>query len=90
MRLRRLAEARISVKRALTLDSELAEAHALMGEIAYQQEDFEPTVEHFGLALERGLDEPTLRLHYAEALQRLGRLEESQVQMQAYRQLHDG
>jgi tetratricopeptide (TPR) repeat protein len=89
-RLGRLDEARIALERVLTLDSELAEAHALMGEIAYHQEDFNKSVNHLGLAIDLGLDNPTLRLRYAEGLQKLGRNEESQIQMRAYQQLQDG
>lgn len=71
----RLEEARAAIQRSLTLDPKLIEAQALLGEIAYRQEDFRVSIEAFQAAMDLGLKDPTLRQHHAEALRRLHQLD---------------
>jgi tetratricopeptide (TPR) repeat protein len=87
VRLERLAEAEPVLLRALALDPDLAPAHALLGLVALGREDAAEAVDRFRQALDLGADSPNLRLNYATALRSLGRLEEGEQQMQAYRRL---
>jgi tetratricopeptide (TPR) repeat protein len=87
LQLGRSQEAELPLRRALTLDGELAEGYALLGMMLSSQERYEEAVEQFERALELGAESPGLRLGFAEALRGVGRQEDSEEQMEAYRRL---
>ncbi len=66
---------------------ELPEAYELQGVIAANENNNEEAVKHFERALELGADTATLHLNLAQALRKLGRNEESEEHMEAYRRL---
>jgi len=90
LQLGRAAEAEAPLRRALALDAELADAHALLGMMLSSQERYEEAVEAFEQALELGVDGASLRLGFAEALRGAGREAESEAQLEAYRRLTEG
>ncbi|MEE8279028.1 MAG: tetratricopeptide repeat protein [Thermoanaerobaculia bacterium] len=87
MHLGRPADAEKALARAVALDPRLGEAHLLLGGAASKLGQPLEAVGHFERALELGVDSPALRLGYAGALESLGRLEESEQQLEAYRRL---
>jgi len=90
LRLGRPQEAELPLRRALTLDNELAEGHALLGMMLSSQERYEEAVGQFERALKLGAESTGLRLGFAEALHGVGREQESEEQMAAYRRLTEG
>lgn len=76
-------QAQEALGRALALDDELPEAHALVAVLHADAERFEPSAAHFARALELGLDTVDLRRRYAAVLEALGRHEESAQQLSA-------
>ncbi|MFQ5793382.1 MAG: tetratricopeptide repeat protein, partial [Acidobacteriota bacterium] len=75
------------LRRALSLDPRLAPAYELLGVLAANNGWHEEAVEHFRRALSLGTDTPPVHLNLAEALRALGRIEESEEEMLAYRRL---
>jgi tetratricopeptide (TPR) repeat protein len=73
--------------RILALDPNLPEAYELQGVIAANQNKNEEAVKQFEHALELGADDATLHLNLALALRKLGRNDESEEHMEAYRRL---
>jgi tetratricopeptide (TPR) repeat protein len=80
-------EAEAPLRRAIDLDPHLSESHELLAASLAKRDRPAEAAEHFQRALELGADSPALRLGYAAALEGLGRLEESEEQMAAYRRL---
>ncbi len=87
MGMNRPAQATAALNRALTLDPDLGPAHFLLGGAAAKLDRPLEAVAHFERALELGIDSPALRLGYAAALESLGRMEESERQIEAYQSL---
>jgi len=83
----RPAEAEVALLRALTVEEDSAEVHALLAGALVKQERPGEAVEHFQRALDLGREGADLRLGYAGALESLGRQQESESQMEAYRAL---
>ena len=81
-------EAESPLRRALELDPDLGDAHSMLGSSLSRQKRPAEAILHFEQAISLGSDSPTLRLGYAAALESLGREEEAQAQMEAYRRLH--
>ncbi len=81
----RLDEAEEALGRALALDETRGEAHELLARLGASRGRFDEAAEHFRKALDAGTDGAELRRAYAEVLKRLGREEESEEQMAAYR-----
>lgn len=90
LQLGRPVEAELPLRRALALDAELAEGHALLGMMLSSQERYEEAVEQFERAFELGVEGTGFRLGFAEALRGAGREAESMKQMEAYRRLSEG
>ncbi len=88
--MRRPQEAQAAFERALVIEPGLAEAWEELARLALAGGRADEAVVRFEKALELGADGEALRLFYAEALERAGRIEESREQMEAYRRLHDG
>lgn len=78
-------QAQEALQRALALDDELPEAHALAAVLEADAEHFEQAAHHFARSLELGLDNVDLRRRYAAVLETLGRHKESEQQLQAAR-----
>jgi tetratricopeptide (TPR) repeat protein len=81
------ASAKEVLPRILALDPNLAEAYELWGVIAANEDKNEEAVGHFEQALSLGADSAALHLNLAQALRKLGRNEESEEHMEAYRRL---
>jgi len=81
----RFDEAAAPLRQAVALDPSLAPAHELLGIVAANEGRHEEAVILFRRALELGGDTATLHLNLAEALRSLGRLEESEQELEAYR-----
>ena len=81
------AEAEEPLRRALALDEELADAHALLAGSLAKQGRPEEALIHFQRAIDLGSDQPDVRLGYASALEDLGRESEAIEQMREYRRL---
>jgi tetratricopeptide (TPR) repeat protein len=90
LQLGRAAAAEAPLRRALTLDDQLAEGYALLGMMLSSQERYPEAIEQFEQALALGAEGAGLRLGFAEALRGAGRGEESAQQMEAYRRLSEG
>ena len=82
------ARAESPLRRALELDPDLGDAHSMLGSSLARQERPAEAILHFEKAIRLGSDSPTLRLGYAGALESLGRDEEAQAQMEAYRRFN--
>ncbi len=85
--LERADEAEAALRRALDLDPGLAEAWERLGRLALAGGRPAEAASRFEMALSLGAEGPALRLFYAEALERAGRVAESREQMDAYRRL---
>lgn len=83
----RPGDAEQSLRRALALDDQLAETHQLLALTLAQQGLLEESLIHFQAALTFGVDNAVLRQAWAQALKALGRDEEAEAQLQAYRLL---
>jgi tetratricopeptide (TPR) repeat protein len=81
------ASANEILPRILALNPNLAEAYELQGVIAANENKNEEAVGHFEQALKLGADSAALHLNLAQALRKLGRNEESEEHMEAYRRL---
>ena len=80
-------EAEVALRRVVSLNSELGDAFALLGAAVAKQGRPEEAVHYFQRALELGFDAPSLRLGYSGALDSLGREEQAEKQLEAYRAL---
>jgi Flp pilus assembly protein TadD len=72
----------------VALDPDLGQAHARLGGAIAKQNRPAEAVAYFQRALDLGADSPTLRLGYSAALESLGRDDEAEAQMEAYRNYH--
>ncbi len=84
----RTLEAEAALRRAVALDPDLGQAHASLGGAVAKQNRPAEAVAYFQRALDLGADSPTLRLGYSAALESLGRDDEAEAQMEAYRNYH--
>ncbi len=82
-------EAEGALVRAVALDANQPEAFQLLGQATARQEKYELAAAYFERALDLGRDTIALRLNYATVLDALGRTEEFEQQMEAYRQLKE-
>lgn len=87
LNLGRAVEAEAALLRAVAIDATVAESYQLLGQAASRQEAYERSIGYFQRALDLGRDTAGLRLNYATALESLGRTEEYERQMEAYRRL---
>ena len=83
----RPVEAEGALVRAAALDANQPEAFQLLGQATARQEKYELAAAYFERALDLGRDTVTLRLNYANVLDILGRTEDFEAQMEAYRRL---
>lgn len=83
----RVSEAYETAQATLRADPDHAEALSLLGGIQAKRGDFDGAIVYFERALALGFDSRELRLGYAGALDSLGRTQESDAQMAAYRAL---
>ena len=74
-------------RRALAVDADNGGAHALLAAVLARQGRATEAIEHFERALELGRDTAGLRLGYSGALETLGRKDEAEVQLNAYRRM---
>lgn len=82
-----LPNAERALLQALTLDPSNGETLHLLGGIAAKRGRPDEAAEFFQSALDRGSDSLSLRLGYAAALDSLGRTDERDEQIEAYRRL---
>lgn len=85
----RADEAETALLRAAAIDGSQSKTFELLGQAASRQNQYEKAAIYFERALELGLDSAELRLSYANALESLGRTEEFEQQMAAYRSLRN-
>jgi len=81
----RAAEAEPALRAALALDGSLAQAEGLLGGALAKLGRDPEAVTHFERALELGLDDPEIRLGYADVLRKVGRGAESEEQLRLWR-----
>ncbi len=86
----RLDQARRALQRAVAIEAGLAEAHRLLGLVHAQEGRFDQAASSLRRALDLGVEGPDVRRAFAEVLKRLGRQQESDEQMAAYRRLAGG
>lgn len=84
---KRFQEAEAALRRALALDPHLGQAEGLLASALVKQDRPEEAVPHFQRSLELGADSREIRLGYAGALESLGRVEDAEAQMEAYRRM---
>lgn len=81
-------DARRAAERALELDPDLAEAHAMLGWIAHWFEwDWEASEKHFQRAIEMNPNDTESHLGYAHLLSTTGRIEQALVEVRRAREL---
>jgi tetratricopeptide (TPR) repeat protein len=79
----RVAEALASVERAISLQPELAEAHALHGDLLREKEAFEDAVDSLHIALALRPDLHAARIAYGKLMRAVGRMEEAKAHLES-------
>jgi tetratricopeptide (TPR) repeat protein len=82
------AEAMDSLNRSLAIKEESAEAHFAISRIYFDEGKWQQVVSHSRRAIELGLTSAVVRYRLSQALYRLGRKSEGDLEMKSYRDAH--
>ncbi len=85
----RYGSAKACLERVLALDPNLADAYVLEGVVAANENRNQEAVDYFERALKLGADTAVLHLNLAQVLRKLGRSEDFEEHMDAYRRLSE-
>ena len=77
-----------SLNRSLAIKEESAEAHFAISRIYFDEGKWQQVVSHSRRAIELGLTSAVVRYRLSQALYRLGRKSEGDLEMKSYRDAH--
>ena len=80
-------EAILAARKAVVLDPEAADSHNLLGNLFFEEGDFEEATSAYRRAVEIEPQNPFFHLNLSSALEKTGALQESQMEKHAYRTL---
>jgi tetratricopeptide (TPR) repeat protein len=83
----KLQEARALLEKSVALRADYMQSQSALGQVLMQLKDLPAAREHLERAISLGDTEPDVRYNLAKVLRSLGKVEESQIELQAYQRL---